>query len=67
VNRVIKVSDYREHAVECRRLARQSALPHLRDDLLKMAEAWDQLAEQREQEIARGKVRAMSAAGSPGR
>jgi hypothetical protein len=33
-------------------------IPSLRDEFLKLAEAWDQLAEQREQEIAKGKVRA---------
>jgi hypothetical protein len=53
---VIKVTDYRDHALECRRQARQSTFPFLRDEFLRLAEAWDQLAEQREQEIAKGKI-----------
>jgi hypothetical protein len=50
-NIVFKVSDYREHAGECRRLARESVLPHIREELLKMAATWDDLADQREREI----------------
>jgi|EndMetStandDraft_9_1072997.scaffolds.fasta_scaffold589971_2 hypothetical protein len=45
---MLKVEDYRIHAAECRRLAAGAALPHLRDELTKMAEAWEALAEQRE-------------------
>ena len=46
--------DYREHADECRRMARLSALPHIKKELLNMADTWDQLAGQRQQEIAQG-------------
>jgi hypothetical protein len=63
---VLKVSDYHKHADECRKLAGLSSLPDIREQLLKLAESWDQLAEQRKQEIARGKVRAISASGSRG-
>ncbi len=45
---MLKVDDYRQHAAECRRLAAGAALPHLREELTKMAEAWEALAEQRE-------------------
>ena len=48
---MIKVSEYRLHAEECRKMAKQSSLPHIRDELVKMAEAWDQLADQRWQEL----------------
>lgn len=45
---MLKVDDYRRHAAECRRLAASAALPHLREELTRMAEAWDALADQRE-------------------
>ena len=45
---MLKIDDYRQHAAECRRLAASAALPHLREELTKMAEAWEALAEQRE-------------------
>jgi len=45
---MLKIDDYRQHAAECRRLAANAALPHLREELTKMAEAWEALAEQRE-------------------
>ena len=45
---MLKVDDYRQHAAECRRLAASAALPHLREELTRMAEAWDALADQRE-------------------
>ena len=48
---MLKVADYRAHAEECRILARQSALPHIREELLRMAATWDDLADQREREI----------------
>jgi hypothetical protein len=50
---MLKVSDYRKHAKECRRLARQSTLPDIREQLLELAKAWDELGEQWLQEIAR--------------
>ena len=49
---MLKVDDYRQHAAECRRLAASAALPHLREELAKMAEAWDALANQREAILA---------------
>lgn len=41
-----KASEYREHADECRKLAASMDGEH-RDQLLKMAENWEQLAEDR--------------------
>jgi hypothetical protein len=55
---MLKVDDYRRHAAECRRLAATAALPHLREELTKMAEAWDALADQRETILA-NKLRPM--------
>ena len=48
-----KVEDYRKHAEECRQLARVTALPEQRDQLLKMAETWDALADERERQSGR--------------
>jgi hypothetical protein len=42
-----KVSEFRRHAEECRELATRT-LPEHRDMLLKMAEAWETLAHDRE-------------------
>jgi hypothetical protein len=53
---VLKVTDYREHAAECRRLASGAGLPHIRDELLKMAEAWEKLAQQREHILAAKRI-----------
>ena len=50
---MLKITDYREHAAECRRLASGAALPHIRDELQKMAEAWESLAQQRETILTR--------------
>ena len=41
-------SEYREHAEECRKLARGMAEGDARQQLLLMAETWDRLAEDRE-------------------
>ena len=49
----MKIADYRKHAEECRRLAKRAGLPHIRDELLKMADSWDNLAEGREKQLAR--------------
>ena len=49
----LKVADYRKHAEECRRLAKGAGADHIRDELLKMAENWDKLAEGREKHLAR--------------
>jgi hypothetical protein len=42
-----KVSEYREHAEECRALARRSKSSADRDMLLNMATTWDSLADDR--------------------
>jgi hypothetical protein len=42
------VAEYREHAKECRKLAALMAEPKNREQLLRMAESWDQLADERE-------------------
>jgi hypothetical protein len=44
---MMKVQEFRKLAAECRRLAR-TGLPRHRDTLLKMAESWQELADQRE-------------------
>lgn len=49
----MKVADYRQHAEECRRLAKGAGLPHIRDELLKMAVTWEDLADGREKQLAR--------------
>ena len=43
-----KEIQYRHQAKECRRLAKQMALGDHRDQLLKIAETWDKLADERE-------------------
>jgi hypothetical protein len=50
---MIKVVTYRERADECRRLARQATHSHMQAEWYKMADAWDQLAEQREEQLAK--------------
>ena len=49
-----KVSEYREHAAECRELANKARSPQ-REMLLNMATTWDGLAEDRDKQIARQK------------
>jgi hypothetical protein len=44
---MLKVRDYLDHAEECRRQAASTSYAHIRDQLLKMATAWEELAEQR--------------------
>jgi hypothetical protein len=41
-------SEYRQHAQECRALARTAQNEEQRTQLLKMAEAWDNFAAERE-------------------
>ena len=48
-----KVEDYKKHAEECRQLARTAAKEEHRQGLLKMAETWDGLAQERAAQIAR--------------
>jgi hypothetical protein len=43
-----KASDYHKHAQECRALAKRMENGEHRDQLLAMAQTWDQLAQQRE-------------------
>jgi len=50
---VRKVSEYRQHADECRKLARRAASPEHGDMLLNMAATWDSLAEERIKSTAR--------------
>jgi hypothetical protein len=52
---MLKVSDYRNHAEECRRLARQAALPEIREQLLDMAKTWDELANHRETQLSKAR------------
>ena len=48
-----KVEEYRRHAEECRQLATTSTNEEARTQLLQMAETWEGLARQREEQIAR--------------
>jgi hypothetical protein len=48
-----KASQYRQHAEECRAMARAMAPGEHRDQLLRMAETWDKLAADRTALIAR--------------
>ena len=48
---MLKVTNCCEQADECRRLAGHSTLPDIREQLLKMAEAWDHLADQQAHEL----------------
>jgi hypothetical protein len=50
---VRKVSEYRQHADECRKLARRAASPEHRDMLFNMAATWNSLAEERIKSTAR--------------
>lgn len=43
-----KAYEYRQHAAECRKLARRMASDRGRDELLSIAAQWDELAEARE-------------------
>jgi hypothetical protein len=44
---VRKASEYRQHAVECRELAKRMGAGEQREQLLKMADTWDSLAAER--------------------
>jgi hypothetical protein len=48
-----KVEEYRRHADECRKLAAASTHDESRQQLLQMAETWEGLARDREEQIAR--------------
>ena len=47
-----KISEYEQHAAECREMAR-SAPPAHRVQLEQMAQTWDQLAEARRRQLAK--------------
>ena len=47
----MKAIDYREHAKECRDVAELLKPGDEREQLLKIAEAWDQLAAERERRL----------------
>jgi hypothetical protein len=44
---VKKVSEYRQHAAECRALAAKMAVDENREQMLEMAATWDRLADER--------------------
>jgi hypothetical protein len=48
-----KASEYKQHADECRMLARSAKAQEHREMLLTMAETWDKLAEERHKTAAR--------------
>ena len=43
-----KAAEYREHALECRRLASGMAADGHREQLLEMAATWERMADERE-------------------
>ena len=47
-----KASEYRQHAQECRALARTTQTDDHRTQLVKMAETWEALAAERERMVA---------------
>jgi hypothetical protein len=48
---MLKVDDYRKHAEECLALARRASQPDIRESLIKMADTWNSLADERERAI----------------
>jgi hypothetical protein len=48
-----KVDEYRRHAAECRQLAGAASNPETRRQLLDMADTWDGLARDRQEQLAR--------------
>jgi hypothetical protein len=46
-----KVSEYRDHAEECRKMAAGTSNEEHRAALFKMAETWDSLAEERTERL----------------
>lgn len=49
-----KTEDYRKHAQECRAMAQNARNAEERGQLLKMAEAWDRFAVERERGLHEG-------------
>ena len=64
-----KAQDYRDHAIECRALARKARSEEERVQLLTMAATWDGLAAERERLVSEGPTESQvsSSAGSPPR
>jgi len=50
---MLKVSEYRQHAAECRRMASKAFEPEQRQQFEQMAEAWELLASEREKFLAK--------------
>jgi hypothetical protein len=50
---VKKASEYRQHAEECRALARATTAGRQRDQLLEIAEHWEKLAAERSELVRR--------------
>jgi hypothetical protein len=50
---VKKASEYREHAADCRKLAFYASTEEDRQTLMRMAQAWEEMAKYREQRAAR--------------
>jgi hypothetical protein len=48
-----KISEYHEHAAECRKLAKLAVAPDHAAMLENMAQTWEGLAKEREQHLAR--------------
>lgn len=47
-----QAAEYREHAIECRKLALNARTETERGHLLEMAAAWERMAAERERQIA---------------
>ena len=48
-----KLAEYELHAAECREMAARTSTPSHRQQLINMAETWDQLAETRRRKLLR--------------
>jgi hypothetical protein len=62
---VLKVADFRQRADECRRLAAKASHPQVRDDLIKMAAAWSELADGRARKVGESQSVSVDLPGSP--
>jgi hypothetical protein len=51
-----KLSEYKEHADECRRLAEQSRIPEHKMRLEEMAQVWEMLAKEREKQLRKAQA-----------
>jgi hypothetical protein len=52
-----KLSEYKDHAQECRRLATQMQNPAHKTQLQEMAQTWEMLAAEREKQLKRRQSR----------